>query len=72
MRIVFSPEFLREGNAIEDTLYPSRIIVSGDEELQSKIADLMIYISKDKAVPVLKVDPCEAESIKLFLIHFLH
>ena len=71
MRIVFSPEFLREGNAIEDTLYPSRIIVSGDEELQSKIADLMIYISKDKAVPVLKVDPCEAESIKLFSNTFL-
>lgn len=71
IKVVFSPEFLREGNAIEDTLHPSRIIVSGDDELKKNVADLMLSLSRNKKVQVLYVDSSEAESIKLFSNTFL-
>ncbi|WP_461197752.1 nucleotide sugar dehydrogenase [Enterococcus sp. N249-2] len=64
--IIFSPEFLREGNALYDNLYPSRIIV-GDKSLNGKeIANLFRSNSLKKDVEVLLTNPTEAEAIKLF------
>lgn len=65
-RLLFSPEFLREGRALYDNLYPSRIIVGDQNTDARRIADLLLEGAVKKDVSVLLVNPDEAEAIKLF------
>lgn len=70
-KVIFSPEFLREGQALKDNLYPSRVIMGGSEELGAEFAQLLLDAAEKTEVETLYMPSTEAEAVKLFANTFL-
>ena len=70
-RVIFSPEFLREGQALRDNLYPSRIIVGSQCKQGIEFASLLERGSKNEATEILLIRSTEAEAVKLFANTYL-
>jgi UDPglucose 6-dehydrogenase len=69
--IIFSPEFLREGHALEDNLNPSRVIIGGEDKASILYGDLVKSSLKNDTVPIMYMDSMAAESVKLFSNSYL-